>query len=108
MSRPATLPSGYNTDKCNEDTRTRGVTVMDISGDATQQEMEAWCAQIRAQSGHDVDWFTFVGRDIIKTTGDTQQVQRAILDLYPQLYNQVRSRNPDADTRFLLHYNMRV
>ncbi len=108
MDHPTTLPTNHNNDKCNAVILNEGVTVIDISGDATQREMEAWCAQIRAQSGQPVDWFTCGGRDVIKTTGDTQKVQRAILDLYPQLYNHVRARNPDADTRFLLRYNMRV
>lgn len=106
----ATLPTEYhyNNDTCNKDILDKGVTVIYMSGDATQQEMESWCSQIRTLSGQHVDWFTFGGGDVIRTVGDTTKVKSAILDSYPQLYNQVRARKPDADERFLLHYNMRV
>ena len=84
---------------------------MDISGDATRHEMEHWVSQLRLRSAQPVDWLVFCGRDVIKTTGDVAKVKEAALELYPQLYSTVVTRNGDVDEyvqRFLLSYNLRV
>ena len=103
-----TIEYRYNPDTCNEEILGKGISVIVMSGEATQQEMETWCAQIRHRSGQGVDWFVCGGRDVIRTTGNTGTVKQAILELYPRLYNRVHARKPDADPRFLLSYNMRV
>ena len=101
----------YNSDYCNQDIFNNGVSIMNISGDATGQEMEDWCAQLRTRSGQPVDWMVCCGRDVIKTTGDVAKVKEAVIESYPQLYHTVLTRNREIDEdsrRFLLSYNMRV
>ena len=101
----------YNSLSCNPTILRDGVTVMDISGDATRYEMEEWVSQLRLKSGQPVDWLVFCGRDVIKTTGDVTKVKEVALELYPQLYSTVVARKGSVDEyeqRFLLSYNLRV
>lgn len=98
-------------DQCNKNTFVRGTLVMELAGNATSEEMEAWCAQIRDRSGQPVDWYTSCGGDFIRTTGDVAKVKTTVLDLYPQLLNTVLTRKghvKEWDLPYVLPYIMRV
>lgn len=89
----------------------QGTVIIELAGNATNAELEEWCAQIRKVSGQPVDWFSLAGGDFVTTTGDVALVKTTVMDLYPQLLQVVLNRKgpvKDYDLPYVLPYRLRV
>jgi len=66
-------------DRCNQKIYDEGEVVF-LTHTIHTKDAEMWVQKVAKDSGQPVDWHSFCGRVVVKTTGDIAKVKAAILD----------------------------